>query len=184
MPAKRHSKLVLSMIDRLLIDSGLEVANIDVIAYYAGPGAFTGLRLGVSVAQGLALAHGTLLLPLISLESLAFTASIGYGKGVFLVAEDARKSEVYLAKYQVSSEELSCISEPQVVALEKLTSYQESGAFKVGGDWPLVGEKSDVQSELTAENLASFARFKMASEVSFVEPISDGLVYVRNDVTG
>lgn len=87
----RHSELALPMMDRLLKDRGLATRDLDAVAFGAGPGAFTGLRIACGIAQGLAVARG---LPVIGISSLeAIAQESGVDRVVACV--DARMREVY-----------------------------------------------------------------------------------------
>lgn len=92
---QRHSELLLPMVDRLLRDAGLRLDQLDGIAFGAGPGSFTGLRIACSVAQGLAFGAGKTVVPISTLLALAE----GSGAARAVTALDARMNEVYLAAY-------------------------------------------------------------------------------------
>ncbi len=73
--AKRnHTKLILPMIDEVLSKSNLTLDKLDYIAFTAGPGSFTGIRIGFGIVQGLAYGANIPVLPVSSLETLAYTA--------------------------------------------------------------------------------------------------------------
>jgi tRNA threonylcarbamoyladenosine biosynthesis protein TsaB len=102
------SQLLLPWIDELLQDSQLAMADLDAIAIGIGPGAFTGVRLGVAAAQGLALAANLPVIPITSLDAIAMQllSSPDFQKvrpSQFVVAVDARMDEIYWAKYQYAS---------------------------------------------------------------------------------
>lgn len=86
-----HSDTLLPLIQRMLRESALGFSDLDGIAFAAGPGAFTGLRVACAVAQGLALAHG---LPVMPIGTLAAMSLASGGERV-IVALDARMGEVY-----------------------------------------------------------------------------------------
>lgn len=86
-----QSRRLLPMIESLLRDSGLSMSDLDAIAFDAGPGAFTSLRIGCGVAQGLGFALSIPLIPVGSLEALAEQG----GADWTLAATDARMNEAY-----------------------------------------------------------------------------------------
>ena len=90
----RQSELILPQIAALLDEAGLAVRELAAIAYVQGPGAFTGLRIGAGVAQGLAAPFG---IPLIPVPCLDAVASLCPGQAAVLAATDARMGEVFYA---------------------------------------------------------------------------------------
>ena len=96
--AERHSAHVLKLVDEVLRAVGLRPADLDAIACGAGPGSFTGLRVGLAVAKGLALATGKPLLLVSSLAALATDlarAPAAAGAAFVVPCIDAGKGEVY-----------------------------------------------------------------------------------------
>jgi tRNA threonylcarbamoyladenosine biosynthesis protein TsaB len=91
-----HAELILGMVDGILAESGISLGRLDGIAASVGPGAFTGVRISVSVAQGLAFGSGLPVVPVTTLEALAL-AAIGGGAAAVLACLDARMDEVYWA---------------------------------------------------------------------------------------
>lgn len=102
--ARSHAQALVPFVDRLLQASDCGKAGLDFIACGGGPGSFTGLRIGFSVAQGLAFGLG---LPLITVSSLKTLALAGFKanprKNVFITVLDARMGEVYWGAYQVDN---------------------------------------------------------------------------------
>src|SRR4051812_18758667 len=94
--SNRHSELVLPMLERLLDSASLGMAQLDAVAFSAGPGSFTGLRIACGVAQGIAFARD---LPAIGISTLE---AIAEESGAQRVAAciDARMREVYFAAYE------------------------------------------------------------------------------------
>ena len=99
---RRHAELLLPMVQSLLDEAGVARGGIDAIAVGRGPGAFTGVRLAVAMAQGLALALDRPLLPVSTLHALALQAAPAPGDAV-LASIDARMGEVYAAAWQADA---------------------------------------------------------------------------------
>lgn len=101
---RHHSQALLPMVQQLLDDCGLAAGDLQAIAHSSGPGSWTGLRVGLSVAQGLALAGGAQLLPIPSLHALALQVPEHRqptpGQRI-LAALDARMESVYSALFEV-----------------------------------------------------------------------------------
>lgn len=93
--AANHSEAVLRDLRQLLAEAGLAVGALDAVAFGAGPGAFTGLRLACGVAQGIALGAGLGIAAVGSLQALALQT----GAPRVLVATDARMGEIYHAAF-------------------------------------------------------------------------------------
>lgn len=98
--AKKHSETVLLLVDRMMNETGLTVKDIDVFGVSTGPGSFTGLRVGISVAKGLSFSAGRKLAGISLFEVLACQAA-GYGCAVSVSPMiDAGKGEVYAGLYR------------------------------------------------------------------------------------
>lgn len=93
---RRHAELVLPWADALLAEAGLRRTDLDAIAVGRGPGAFTGVRLGISIAQGIALALDRPVAPVSTLATLALRGAQGH----VLAALDARMGEVYFGAFR------------------------------------------------------------------------------------
>jgi tRNA threonylcarbamoyladenosine biosynthesis protein TsaB len=94
---REQTEQIISLTDELLRAAGVQLEDLDGIAFGRGPGSFTGLRVSVAVAQGLAAVNGTPLLPVSSLLCLAQRARREHGCARSLVCIDAHMGEVYWA---------------------------------------------------------------------------------------
>lgn len=111
---QEHSRRALAMAEALLRGAGLKLSAIDAIAFDAGPGSFTGLRIGCGIAQGLAFALGRPVVPVASLEAFALQADAR----IALVALDARMGEVYCAAYRLDRVDAVALGPLKVLAPE------------------------------------------------------------------
>jgi tRNA threonylcarbamoyladenosine biosynthesis protein TsaB len=105
---RRHAALILPMIEGVLAESGVARSALDAIAVGRGPGAFTGVRLAIAVAQGLALALDRPVVPVSTLAALALVGSRGDAdsRAPLLAAIDARMGELYAAVFDLDEDDL------------------------------------------------------------------------------
>jgi tRNA threonylcarbamoyladenosine biosynthesis protein TsaB len=101
---RRHAELLLPMCEQVLAEAGIGRHALDAIAVGVGPGAFTGVRLAVSAAQGLALALDLPLVPVSSLAALAMQAPDN--GAAILAAIDARMGEIYAGSFRRTADGL------------------------------------------------------------------------------
>lgn len=100
---QQHSKRVLPMVQQLLTQAGIGLKDLDGIVFGRGPGSFTGVRIGVGVAQGLAFGAGLPLYGVSTLAAMAQAAKRLHGADKVVAAIDARMAEVYLGCYQLDA---------------------------------------------------------------------------------
>lgn len=116
-----HSERLLPMIDALLAQRGVRLADCDAIAFGAGPGSFTGLRIACSVAQGLAWGAGKRVIPVGNLAALARRVFDGRSAARRVVAAvDARMREAYWAVYERRDGAYSELAPPTLGAAAEL----------------------------------------------------------------
>jgi tRNA threonylcarbamoyladenosine biosynthesis protein TsaB len=97
---RSHSQSILPMVQELLREAGIALADCDAIAFGAGPGSFTGVRTACGVAQGLAYGANLPVLPMVTLAAMAESCRARCGATEVLAVLDARMGEVYWAQYR------------------------------------------------------------------------------------
>jgi tRNA threonylcarbamoyladenosine biosynthesis protein TsaB len=145
-----HSQVVLEMVSAILDEAHLLPAQLDAVAVSQGPGSFTGLRIGIGVAQGLAYAVDC---PMIGVSSLATLALQVPADGTVLATIDARMGEVYWCEYAKQGQHLQSIGKPQVSQPELLAINASTSAGATLGECYLVGNAWQVYLERFSSGL-------------------------------
>jgi tRNA threonylcarbamoyladenosine biosynthesis protein TsaB len=127
---RTHSVHLMAMIRETLKMSNLPLQAIHGWAVSLGPGSFTGLRIGISTVQGLALASGKACIGVSSLEVLAW-ACLPWPQGIWALM-DARKGEVYAGHYREREGGLECLAPEQVLPLEAVLRTIDTPHLFVG----------------------------------------------------
>ena len=110
-----HSQKLIPLIDDVLREARASLGDLDALAFGAGPGSFTGVRIACGVAQGLGLGADVPLVPVCTLEALAQSAGDDHGATRVIACLDARMREVYVARYTRAGERWAVEREPAVV---------------------------------------------------------------------
>lgn len=111
-----HSERLLPMVRAALADAGIALGELAGIAFGAGPGSFTGIRIGCGVAQGLAFGAGLPLVAVPTLAALAHEARRAHGWTRVVTCVDARMREVYAAMYEAQGDDWRVLMAPVVTA--------------------------------------------------------------------
>lgn len=188
--ARVHARVLLPWIGSLLAEAGIGYSQLDSLAVDRGPGGFTSLRLGLSVAQGIALAHQLPVHPVSSLAALALQArEAGAGANVIAVL-DARMGEVYAGWYEVDLGGLRPVADEWLGPPEALPRRFDGPVRSIGAGFArypealadaLGGQATCVDSAAlpTAGAVASLADGVTPVAANALEPI-----YLRDRVTG
>ena len=97
--AREHTQRILPLVQQILAEAGLSLKQLDALAFGRGPGSFTGVRIGIGIAQGLSLGAELPLLPVSTLLTMAQGAYRQTGAEQVLAAIDARMGEVYWGEF-------------------------------------------------------------------------------------
>lgn len=125
-----HSDRLLLLIEQILSELRCDLSQIDAFAVVDGPGSFTGLRIGVTAAKGLAWACQRPLFGVSSLQVLAST--LPYALLPVCTLLDARKNEVYAATFSTMNGSPVLLNEPRAVSPQRLLAEMDSPAIFVG----------------------------------------------------
>lgn len=193
---RTHTQRILPMLDQLLVQSGLQLKQVDALVFGRGPGSFTGVRVSAGIAQGLALGTDLPVIPVSTLTAMAQQAYEQFGASQILAAIDARMNEVYFSQLQGEKQESGMnwhhIIEEQVVSPEKVIAQLQAvnpSWLQVGTGWAAytalqkahLGQPSNIvlpsAQYMLPIGLALWTQKKVISAVE-IEP-----VYLRNEVT-
>jgi len=113
-----HSRTLMPIVEAMLKNTGLTVQDCDAVAVAAGPGSFTGIRIGVSAAKGLAFAADKPCAAVSTLEAMA--RNVAHMDALVVCAMDARRKQVYNALFQADGERLIRLAPDRAISLEEL----------------------------------------------------------------
>lgn len=190
--AQSHTQRALPMIDELLEQAQINLADLDALAIAAGPGSFTGLRIGMGVIQGLAFAADLPVTPVSTLEALALQQLEQTPEATWLLpALDARMGETYWGVYRAAHGQMTEYKSPAASTPNDVALWLEKQSLAdlvgVGAGWsldPLVslGFQTWPDTNLRATSVLALAKQQWlhsgAVNVLDVQPI-----YIRDKVS-
>ena len=183
---QRHSEFLLPMLQELLTQAGLTLVQLDGIAFGAGPGSFTGLRIACGVAQGLAFGSNLPVIGISTLEALAQRAS----NNSVITAIDANMGEIYHAAYVKSADDWQTVSIPTLCLPQRAPLVPGDNWVGCGSGFGTYGEdlRSHYGSCITriesglkphAREMTQLAKQGFAKGLG-VDPVDATLIYIRN----
>ncbi len=138
---RRHAELVLPLSTELLDEAAIDWQDLDGVAVSRGPGAFTGVRIGISMAQSIALAADIVTIPISTLGVLAQSVGERAGKNRIVAAIDARMGEVYWGLFQIKQGLLVACGEEAVCKPQDLEVAWEGAMIGVGSGFDTYGSE-------------------------------------------
>lgn len=190
---REHTTKILPTVESVLADAGIVVSDLDVVAYGRGPGSFTGVRIGISIAQGLAFGIEKPMVGVSTLQAMAQQAYKNNQASDVYAAIDARMGEVYFAHYQLLDDLMTLVSEevvikPEDLIAQKLTVHEN--AVLVGTGWQAYPELLAYFANAQLLDIEFPSSKYMLEQVVFdleqglaVEPELATPVYLRDKVT-
>lgn len=159
-PGKGHAEHLISVIGEALADAGKTYADLGAVAVAVGPGSFTGIRVGVAAARGLALALAIPSAGVVTLDALAEEARQASAGRPVLAAIDARRDELYVAAYDPAGERLAGpaimrLPEAAALARDQRPVLTGSAARQVA---VAAGVPLDIAGEAATADIGVYAR--------------------------
>ena len=196
MAPMKQSQVLLPTIEAGLAAARLTLKDINLIAYGAGPGSFTGIRLATSTAQALAYALEIPLIDVSSLAALAQGAKVMDQTEVIAVCLNASQGKVYWAEYQRTTNRVALITPERLVAIDTLKNKIRLSAkhwIALGNGWqtisnllehisPELPEHIDTNCHATAKAVLTLSRAKIAANC-MIEPKNALPNYLQEPLT-
>lgn len=185
---RTHTQRILPMVDELLAQAKIRLNEVDLLAFGRGPGSFTGVRVGVSVAQGLAFGANLPVAAISNLTAMAEAARLKEGVTDVVALIDARMNEVYFSQLHYDGQCWQVIVEEQVCSPEKAIAQiqHREKLVVVGTGWAAYSQFEQANLALTMSDITLPSAKAMLSLAPF-EPLKQALeiepVYLRNEVT-
>lgn len=129
---RQQTEQILPMVEQLLAEHGVAASSLTGIAVGQGPGAFTGVRIAISVAQGIAYGLNAPVVPISSLAASALGAVDNGASGIILVVQDARMQEIYWGLYKEVEGLVVPLQEDQLVPVDALPILPQPVAWATG----------------------------------------------------
>lgn len=167
--ARRHGELLLPAVDRVLAEAGVKLDAVTDVVVGVGPGPYTGLRVGLVTAATFGSALSVPVHGVCTLDGLAYAAGQAGLEGLFAVATDARRKEVYWARYEDCR---TCVTEPAVDRpadiAERLAGVPVVGAGAVL--YPEAFPDARGPEHVSAGALAALAAERLAAGAELLPP--------------
>ena len=139
-----HSETMLPMVESMLKNAGVTLADLDSIAVTAGPGSFTGLRIGIAAVKGMAVGAKKPCIAVSTLEAIAYNF-IGFDR-VVCACMDARCGQVYNALFKTEGGVVSRLCEDRAIRAEELSKELSD----IEGNIVLAGDGAELMYNFTA----------------------------------
>lgn len=189
---RRHSELVLPMVEAVLVEAGLAVQQLDALAFSRGPGSFTGIRIATGVIQGIALGADLPVAPVSTLAALAQGAWRTQGATTVFSALDARMGEVYWACCRLQDGCMAVAGDERVGKPDAAIELDAGICWGTGSGWDAYADILQFATGISRKNILSEQRIHARDVASLglaaliagktVAPEAALPVYIRDNV--
>jgi tRNA threonylcarbamoyladenosine biosynthesis protein TsaB len=153
-----HSEKLVPMIEEILKSNEVKTSELDLIAVSNGPGSFTGLRIGMTAAKGIAFASTLPIIPVPTLDALALQISEYLNdESIFSIANNANIEEAYFGKYKVNGSSFETLNEATLIAKKEIDDFI-AGSNYVFGNLKFITNIKNISSP-TASSIAKWTYF-------------------------
>lgn len=169
-----HSETLMPIINQILENARLTINDIDAFAVTAGPGSFTGIRIGISAIKGLAFAAQKPVYTFSTLDAMAYAFENGFiADGIICGLMDARRNQFYNAVFEIKNGEIKRLSEDRTIEAENLKNELKNYNSPV----LLMGDGAELFYSLTSED----ADFSLAPEAMRIQRATGIAVKASSD---
>lgn len=184
--AQTHSASVPAMIQALLAEAGLKLAQCDALAFGMGPGSFTGVRTACGLAQGLAYGASLRVAPVVTLMAMAEAVRQSGAGSEVLAVLDARMGEVYWAQYRFDGQ-WHCVSEPALSASSLVVATGKpvvvgNGLSAYPDGFAQLGELQRLPAIMPHAQSVAMLAIDMVNNNALLAPRDAQPLYLRNKV--
>lgn len=177
--AKRHSEELLSLIDSLLKEARIVLSEVDALAVNVGPGSFSGIRIGIGVAQGLSFGMKVPVLTMNTFELLAYKAFRQEHIEEGTIAIDAKMGEAFVAQFTIQNHEPVLTNVPLI---EKVSQLTPEAVWVTCGLEAHRNRLKAIELEPSAYELAILARRRFEAGQKGVSALMLEPLYIRETV--
>lgn len=179
-----HSETLMPMVEEVLRNTGINLSSIDYFAINAGPGSFTGVRIGIAAVKGLTLLREPCIIPVSTIESMAYRFS-KFRDGIYCGAMDARCKQVYAAAFKIENGSVTRLTEDDALPINSLPELLSS----FGNEVTFIGDGAELcfnilNSENPGYNLApEHMRYQHAEGVALcaLEMVKNGYKPLKSE---
>ena len=170
-----HSEVIFDLVDKVLHSAGTGINEVGCIAVSAGPGSFTGLRIGMSTAKGLAFGASFPIVPVPTFEAMAFQLKDFLSEGTeFIIANKVNSEEAYFARFQIKSNNYIFADDLSIINREKLEK-QSKNALIFGNSANVESNKAEFSftapsAKYIAKWCEKFGSDLLTFDYDFLEP--------------